>query len=1157
MPLLLVLLLTQALSFTSQEFEQWRVSHHKSYTNKAEYLYRLAVFLDNKRYVTQQNKMTQRVELNIFSDMTNEEYIKTHFGAPIQVSPIETVNDMKEEDVSDSSSSVEPLPVAVDYTPLMQPIGDQKDCACGYAFCTTAVMEVRALTDLGITENLSEQQILNCDPYDNSCHGGHPKNCMHYISEYVGLTSEEKIPYTGIPVNCDLTIDGDVSVYSAKTLLRGEDILQREVAKTGPVAVMIDATQQSFQLLARGVIYEEPNCHKMLLNHCVAIAGYGVTDDGVEYWIGRNSFGTQWGDDGYFRIRRNTGECGLGYDSTEPRICFYIIFNTKECLINDLIELLLNKIEHKFCPLLKTIKYSKKQVKRIVTRYYQVVNDEISHEFDQMMIILILLFTHVISQNYDDLLIYSTLDGSLTARRMIDGALVWQTKSSDTLLSSSFTGSTLYIPSIDTTRTLFVTDKQHAKLRRLKFKVDEIYRSSPTLIENGMIFCTKESSVFSVDAKLGAITHFRSTSGNLPFSRNEFKIKAIDPLSGIELWNMTIGEYKTVGEITQKIDTKHKLVLNPLTLHMQMYEYGEDVWNRKVNSSDIRNAFYYDSENDEISEIEVMFVTLSNDVVVNVFNGCFYAIVPFSNNNYDNVDVIDNTQNVHATRLLIAPPTNTQSSDDNDVLERYNEDDMVCINKYETFPVALPEGGILVVDKGNIIDFDEKSWDNIEQPKDAFPSYPSSIVHDNTVPKLPTKTNPKRYLIFFLLVFIVILIAILFVVIASKNTNVPLEVSTKQLGTGSLGTIVFEGRFNGKQVAVKRLVKEFYSIAQHEIDIFNETEEFPNLVRYYTSYTDRNFIYLALTYCTCTLEEHVNTLQYGKSPLLTDHTILLMKGCARGVYYLHKLGIVHRDLKPQNVLIDTKGDVRITDFGLAKKVGDASFTCSHGGSAGWQAPEAIRGERLTSKVDIFNLGCLFYFIALKRHPFGELIDRPKNVMQGKVETIYPDDSNIHQNEFTMTLALLTRTDPKNRPTAEVVLSLPLFWDCNKKLHFIRCASDKFEVDPSLIITRELDNSGIGIRWNQVIDPMLLESLNKFRKYDFNRTRDLLRAIRNKSHHYFNLPIDEQNLFGEYPDGLYKYFHDRFPTLLVLVYNVVLKFYPDELIFKEFFMYQMN
>ncbi|EKE39919.1 hypothetical protein ENUP19_0154G0008 [Entamoeba nuttalli] len=776
-----------------------------------------------------------------------------------------------------------------------------------------------------------------------------------------------------------------------------------------------------------------------------------------------------------------------------------------------------------------------------------------------MILVLFFCINLVFSQSFEDLLITVTLDGSITARRLVDSAIVWQTQHSGPLLTSYFSGQTPYIPSIDSSKTLFSVDKEQSQLKRMKFKIEDIFNQSPAIIDNVLVFCDKESKIFSISTDSGKISPYRIAIGSLPFSRNQYHLKAIDPLSGIELWNMTIAEYKAVVEIQRKISKKHQLLINPITNTVQLYEENEVTWSRRFENSDIVGAFIYDSGEEDIRQIEVSFVTISNDVIINIFNDNLYAIIPISlRTDKENYSMQDNSNTlVHSTRLLIAPSIkyidNLEDQTDDKKNQSIKEDDMVCLNEFDSFPIdqTVPNGSIIVINKDRIIDFDDKKWNEVLVPLTDIPP----VLPNNPIPPLPN--NSSHHIIFLLiLIVIVIILIVLIVLMLMNNANQsPLEVTDKQLGTGSLGTVVFEGNFNGRRVAVKRLVKEFYSIAQHEVEIFNQTEELPNLVRYYMSYSDRNFIYIALTYCECTLEQHINTMEYKKTPLLNEHTISLMKGCARGVYYLHKLGIVHRDLKPQNVLIDSKGEVKITDFGLAKKIDDnASFTCSHGGSVGWQAPEAIKGERLTSKVDIYNLGCLFFFIARKEHPFGPLIDRSKNILLGKMVKMDYDNANVYQNEFVMTLAILTRIDPNLRPSADQIMALPLFWDFNKKLNFIKNASDLFEMDPSMIITRELDASGIGIRWQQSLDPGLVDSLVKFRKYDFNKTRDLLRAIRNKSHHYYNLPKTEQSLFTSFPDGFYLYFYKRFPGLLILVYNVVKKHYPNEPIFNEFFIY---
>ncbi|KAL7713164.1 Cysteine proteinase ACP1 [Entamoeba marina] len=254
------------------------------------------------------------LELNVFADLTHDEFVNTRLGKPITV-----LEDQDNLLLESSSSSEEPLPESVDLRNIMRSIKDQGDCSASWAFCTTATMEGRAVTDLNMWDTLSEQQLLDCDPYDNGCSGGHPYNAMKYVSEYVGLTSEENYPYQGKVLTCNLTVNGIISVYNPKKLRRGEDKIMESVAKTGPVAIQLDGSQPSFQLIGPDTIYVEPNCKKYILNMCTTVVGYGTSDDGVDYWLLRGSFGEGFGDNGYFKLRRGTEECGVGYDSTIPR----------------------------------------------------------------------------------------------------------------------------------------------------------------------------------------------------------------------------------------------------------------------------------------------------------------------------------------------------------------------------------------------------------------------------------------------------------------------------------------------------------------------------------------------------------------------------------------------------------------------------------------------------------------------------------------------------------------------------------------------------------------------------------------------------------------------------------------------------------------------
>jgi cathepsin L len=99
-----------------------------------------------------------------------------------------------------------------------------------------------------------------------------------------------------------------------------ENNLKIAVGTVGPVAVLIDASPESFQFYSSGV-YSDARCGgKGLLNHAVAVVGYGI-ESGVEYWIVKNSWGESWGEKGYIRIAKNKGNmCNIASKASYPLV---------------------------------------------------------------------------------------------------------------------------------------------------------------------------------------------------------------------------------------------------------------------------------------------------------------------------------------------------------------------------------------------------------------------------------------------------------------------------------------------------------------------------------------------------------------------------------------------------------------------------------------------------------------------------------------------------------------------------------------------------------------------------------------------------------------------------------------------------------------------
>ncbi|KAG0708302.1 kinase-like domain-containing protein [Suillus ampliporus] len=173
---------------------------------------------------------------------------------------------------------------------------------------------------------------------------------------------------------------------------------------------------------------------------------------------------------------------------------------------------------------------------------------------------------------------------------------------------------------------------------------------------------------------------------------------------------------------------------------------------------------------------------------------------------------------------------------------------------------------------------------------------------------------------------------------------------------------------------------------------------------------------------------------YLKEPttISASTRVELAKGVADGLKYLHSENVVHGDLHPANVLIDSSGSPRLTDFGLAAVPGDANLqlstmTVNRNLDSRWRAPEVIgieyNPERPTFKSDIYSFGGAMFFIISgdipwkeKKHSHQISIELSKAAIHERPVAILDDHWNLIQKCWS--------SNPENRPkVAEVIRSI--------------------------------------------------------------------------------------------------------------------------------------
>ncbi|KAG5545141.1 hypothetical protein RHGRI_017573 [Rhododendron griersonianum] len=265
----------------SEKHKQWMARYGRVYKDLEEEGQRLKIFKDNVEYTESSNKDANKhykLAVNQFADLTNEEFkLRNTFKS-----------------------------------------------RCCWAFSVVASMEGIVELTTGTLTSLSEQELVDCDTsgQEKGCNGGLMDSAFQFIIQNQGLTTEANYPYQGTQGTCNT----NATANPAATITGYEDVpTNNETAlliavANQPVSVAIDVGGSDFQFYSSSVL---TGACGTTLDHGVAAVGYGIDiNDGTNYWLVKNSWGTRWGEEGYIRMQRyidaKEGLCGIAMQPSYP-----------------------------------------------------------------------------------------------------------------------------------------------------------------------------------------------------------------------------------------------------------------------------------------------------------------------------------------------------------------------------------------------------------------------------------------------------------------------------------------------------------------------------------------------------------------------------------------------------------------------------------------------------------------------------------------------------------------------------------------------------------------------------------------------------------------------------------------------------------------------
>jgi len=329
------------LALADSTFDSYLKKYNKAYS-AAEYSTRQQVYNNNVRALEMRRAAAIAqgekpwMGENEFTDMTREEFLASGRTMPMKLNAKDAVSCLAKGVTADMSKVNFDIPANYSWLNqqgIVSPIQNQQQCGSCWAFSTVMAIESATAIKTKKLTKLSEQEIVDCSHgcvleegqqvCNQGCNGGWPWSAYDDIISWKGLNTEKEYPYTANTDKCTKKTADAVSPITNYTCISGpkyanETEMAAFLVANGPLSIAMDAG--ILQSYTSGIIKPAAgDCSTTSLDHAINIVGYG-TEGSTDFWIIRNSWGTTWGEEGYFRIIRGKGACGLNAGVSFPKV---------------------------------------------------------------------------------------------------------------------------------------------------------------------------------------------------------------------------------------------------------------------------------------------------------------------------------------------------------------------------------------------------------------------------------------------------------------------------------------------------------------------------------------------------------------------------------------------------------------------------------------------------------------------------------------------------------------------------------------------------------------------------------------------------------------------------------------------------------------------